>query len=177
MSADRIRLADPPPAHCSGCFQQKPHMRHVDFEAAWDGPALPALEGAVGVVAHHIDELILCEECLTTGARLIGLQDVTALIKARARLEETRDELLGKVAALEEHNYHLRSALTSGGEVQRVMRPKPIPPSPAALPLTEPGEQQRRAASSPRSAPKPKRKPEKRQSAAAKAAAHEGGQK
>jgi hypothetical protein len=61
MAADRIHLADPAPPHCSGCFQQKPQERHVDFGAAYDGPVVPALEGTVGVVGHVIEDLILCE--------------------------------------------------------------------------------------------------------------------
>ena len=175
MAADRIHIVHPAPPHCSSCYQQKPDQRHVDFEAAWDGPVLPALDGAVGVIGHSIDDLILCEDCIRIAAGLIGYQDVTDLIKARARLEETRDTLLGKVAALEEHNQHLRQAVTSGQQVERAMRPPALMPQPAASAVTY-------GAGSPQNAPKPPRAPRqakpkppaRRQSAAAKAAAADG---
>lgn len=98
----RIHLVDPAPAYCAACYQPKPDVRHVDFGASTDGAALPpALQNTVGVVAHTIDEVVICEVCITQAAALIGLgdvkkhQDALAVSEARndqlhAQLEETR---------------------------------------------------------------------------------------
>ena len=119
MAADRIALAEPAPPHCSGCFQQKPQQRHVDFGAAYDGPTVPALEGAVGVVGHNIEDLILCEDCLATAAALIGLADAGALIAERDQLEAANRELRAQKAGLEDYNAKLQDALAAKAEVDR----------------------------------------------------------
>jgi hypothetical protein len=81
MAPERIHIAEPPPPRCSGCFAPPTaeKLPFVDLGAAWDGPSIPALEGTVGVIAHHIDDLILCSECVRNAARLLGLDDVTKL--------------------------------------------------------------------------------------------------
>lgn len=107
MSADRIRVAEPAPPHCSSCFQQKPDVRHIDFGASWDGPMLKALDGAVGVVGHSIDELIICSDCLRIAAGLIGLVDagqleaMASLELANAQLHQRTEQLEAHVASLE----------------------------------------------------------------------------
>lgn len=64
-----MKLRDTPPTYCSGCFCQDVEKVHVDFEAYWDGPVLDT-EGSIKV---PIDDLVLCEDCLTAGAMLIGM--------------------------------------------------------------------------------------------------------
>lgn len=67
--AAQIRIAEVPPAMCSGCFNQQPDKIHIDFGASWDGPVL---QGAHPV---SIDELILCERCVRIAAKLLHLTD------------------------------------------------------------------------------------------------------
>jgi hypothetical protein len=90
-----VKLTDTP-AYCASCYAQKPAQRHVDLEAAYDGPVL---EGSVRVA---IDDLVLCEECLTEAANLIGLvnpDETTAeLDRARERLAQQDERLLAQSA-------------------------------------------------------------------------------
>lgn len=80
------------PAYCASCYAQKPEQRHVDLDAAYDGPVL---EGSVRVA---IDDLILCEECLTQAAGLIGLvnpgDQAAELERFRAQVAEQDERLL-----------------------------------------------------------------------------------
>lgn len=55
------------PTHCSSCFGQDTKARHVDFDAAWDGPVFN--EDGLKV---PIDDLILCEHCIAEAARILG---------------------------------------------------------------------------------------------------------
>jgi hypothetical protein len=117
MDAAQIRLAQPAPPHCSACFGAKPNMRHVDFGAAWDGPMLPALEGAIGVVAHSIDDLVICEECLRTGGKIVGLTDNSELEAANAQLEAANAQLHARIEQYEREQKaveSLRAALNEG---------------------------------------------------------------
>lgn len=126
MAADRIRLAEPAPPHCSGCFQQKPQQPHVDFGAAYDGPTVPALENTVGVVGHTIDDLILCEDCLRTAAGLIGLCDPGAVVAERDQLEASLGELHLRIRGLEDYNAKLQQAVAAKPDADReAMREAP----------------------------------------------------
>lgn len=77
------------PAYCSACFSQNPQLRHVDFDAAWDGPVLDHESG----IKQVIDDLILCEECIGAAARLLGYvpasDDKMAAENQRLRTELT----------------------------------------------------------------------------------------
>ena len=90
------RLAGVAPVHCSSCFQQDPSRRHVDFEASYDGPVFA--EGAAKVA---IDDLIICEECLRNGARLLGLVDPDGTAQERDRLLATNQRLADQITTLE----------------------------------------------------------------------------
>ena len=69
--ANEIRAAGTP-TYCSGCFGQQTGLRHVDFDAASDRGY--GDDASIGV---SMDDLILCENCVREGARLIGMMDVT----------------------------------------------------------------------------------------------------
>ena len=111
MAADRIKLAEPAPSHCSSCFSAKPKMRHVDFGAFYDGPVI-----GEGVVQHVIDDLIVCEQCLTIAARLLGLGDVGAVEAELHRAEEENDRLLAEKGQLREYSENLKAALLNRPE-------------------------------------------------------------
>ncbi len=66
-----MRLAERTPPFCAGCYGQYPALRHVDYESAWDGPMLNAEDG----IRMTVDELVMCEECIKAGARLVGMSD------------------------------------------------------------------------------------------------------
>jgi hypothetical protein len=106
VAADRIRIAEPSPAHCSSCFSAKPTQAHVDFGAAWDGPVI-----GEGVTMHVIDDLIICSDCLVRAGTLIGLGDVTAITAELRRAEEENDRLMESLAALRSHVQALEEVL------------------------------------------------------------------
>lgn len=122
----RIHIADPPPPHCSACYQAVPEKRHVDFGASTDGPVLelaggqvlhtasplPRLADAKGVVGHVVDEILICETCVEEAAKLIGLQDAE---KLGARLEEA----LAANDRLHEQLAGTRSGVTDALELVR----------------------------------------------------------
>jgi hypothetical protein len=102
MDPAKIRLAEPAPPYCAACFQAKPKSTHVDFGASYDGPMLPALKGAVGVIGQSIDDLVICEDCIQHAAALVGLGDVADLEGKLQAKEDAIDRLHDRIAALEE---------------------------------------------------------------------------
>lgn len=144
MEPGHVRLAEPAPPYCSACFQQKPHMRHVDMGAAWDGPVVPALEGAIGVVGHTIDDLILCEDCLTLAGNLVGLSRNDELQAANVQLEAANSELHAKLALIETQQAaieKLRESLGPAGVT--IVESEDVPPGWVGLgspsPVIKPG--------------------------------------
>jgi hypothetical protein len=95
--AAKIRLADTPPAACSSCFGQYPDRRHVDFGASWDGPFLTGQ--VTGATTVSIDDLVICDGCLTIAARELGLVEPgemkQALMDAAAAQETLAERLYG----------------------------------------------------------------------------------
>jgi hypothetical protein len=109
VAADRIRLAETNPAHCSACFQGKPQSRHIDFGAAWDGPVIPG----EGVVQHVIDDLIICEACLRDAGRQLGLGDVDKVTEELRNAERENDRLMENVRGLKAYAANLENARDS----------------------------------------------------------------
>jgi hypothetical protein len=103
------RLAETPPTHCSSCFGQYPERRHVDFQAAWDGPVIHdgvmTDDGVTNRIPVSIDELVICEECLTHGAKLLGLkegQENKRLLDSLAVLAAELEQAKSYIATLEQ---------------------------------------------------------------------------
>lgn len=119
FEASRIRPAQPPPAYCSACFGQYPDRRHVDFGASYDGPVL---ENVAGGVPASIDDLVICEECLATAAKLIGHGDTTekdAQIETQAaQMQELTERLAGAMAYCNK----LETAIAAKPKVERKPR-------------------------------------------------------
>jgi hypothetical protein len=126
-SVQKIRLAEVPPVRCSSCFGQYTERTHVDFGAAWNGPAFPD-DGSTGVVGGKvmtIDDLVICEDCLKIAAGLIGFEDPGDTRRHVAEAEQAAEELrerlhgaLAYVAKLEEAaeaRGTLEQRLTGGG--------------------------------------------------------------
>lgn len=122
-----MRVSNTAPPYCASCFQQKPEETFVDFEAAWDGPTQKVgPEGNTITVA--IDDLIICEKCLTVAARLIGLGHVEDL--------KEENESLGKlVETLNEENARkdraIRKMTEAQGELQGLELSSGRGPAPA----------------------------------------------
>lgn len=75
-------------AHCASCYGQYEKRKLVDFDAAYDGPVLDD-------DAHRvtIDDLVVCEECLGSAARLLGWTPSTAADQENASLVAENDQL------------------------------------------------------------------------------------
>jgi hypothetical protein len=87
---NEIRLTGKP-IHCSACFNSQ-DIEHIDFDAACDRGY-----GGDAVVKVSMDDLILCANCVKTGARLIGMTDEAELLAENERLKEridTKDKAL-----------------------------------------------------------------------------------
>lgn len=91
-----MKIANPNPAYCAACFSQKLGMRHIDFEAYFDGPVIDEANG----MKQCIDDLVICEECIETAATKIGMvRDA----EAQETIEKLRAEI-GQLRALRARN-------------------------------------------------------------------------
>lgn len=113
-----MKLAETPPAACSGCFQAKPEMRHVDFDVAWDGPTVSdGVMGQDGEVLHtlhaSIDDLVLCEDCLRDAGRLVGLTNPEQLAAELEQLQASNQVLVEKYRGLEEYAARMEAAVAA----------------------------------------------------------------
>jgi hypothetical protein len=120
-----VKLTETPPVRCSACFGQYVERRHVDFEAAWEGPTFKeGVAGEDGEVRNSIlvsvDDLILCEDCLRAAAALIGLKDPDEVAEYAEGLEKRVDELLEQVRGHELHSKNLEAAVASKRELAEV---------------------------------------------------------
>lgn len=126
-----MRLADPIPSHCSACFQQFPGVRHVDFEVAYDGPVIP------GSPPVAIDDLIVCEPCLTSAGRVLGLVRDDEVVARAEQAEADRDLANTRVSGLEDFVAKLQEALDAKPQPEVVETTvevvKPDPATEAAL--------------------------------------------
>src|SRR4051794_14453564 len=98
--AAKIRLAETAPAACASCGQRNPDARHVDFGAAGDYGMAPAPGNIAGAKLVSIDDLIVCERCLTDAASVLGLEDVSAQRSEAERLERTCEAAEAQFAAV-----------------------------------------------------------------------------
>lgn len=143
--AARIHIAKPSPPYCAACYQAKPGETHVDFGAATDGPMLAPLEGAVGVIGHSVDDIVICSTCIAEAARLVGLENA-------AELREQLDAANATNDTLHERLDSQRSGVTDALElVKRAAHGETTPPSPnSSLPIlpapARKGRPKRRAA-------------------------------
>jgi hypothetical protein len=117
------RLAEGAPPWCASCYQQNLEQRHVDFDAAYDGPVL---EGVDAAVKPQIDDLVVCESCLAEAARLLGWETVdTSRERERDRLTIQRVE--AEKTAIVEYARKLEETISKGRESGRVPQAKGRP--------------------------------------------------
>jgi hypothetical protein len=109
--ANEIREASKP-IYCSACFNSQ-DLRHVDFDAACDRGY--ANDEAVQVT---MDDLILCENCVREGARLLGMTDEQEL---HDKVEDLEAKLDATAKALRQARNYADTLEHAIGE-----RPDPI---------------------------------------------------
>lgn len=72
--ASRVRLSDPNPGHCAGCFcASGPDVRFVDFDGVQLDRGAFVNPISMGVL-DSIDELHLCEACIRNAAETLDLK-------------------------------------------------------------------------------------------------------
>lgn len=108
-----MRIADPRPVACSVCLQppmiSDPQPRYVDFEVAWDGPVLTHAGDDIRAETYtptSIDDLYICESCLKSAAKLIGMEDAE---EVRARIAELEDTVTEKDTEITEKDKAIAS--------------------------------------------------------------------
>lgn len=122
-----MKIANPNPPLCSGCYAQKPNAVHVDFEAAWDGPNFKdGVMGENGEVSNgipvSIDDLVLCADCLKAAHALLPAdEDEQAEVE---RLAVRVAELEGEAVGREEYVGKLEAAFESKQDRQRAKAPR-----------------------------------------------------
>ena len=85
---------------CSVCLQPpmafNPRPEFVDFESAYDGPVIddPNADG----VHVYVDKIVVCEHCVKTAARLLGLDNVERHVAEKEALVERTVELEHEIA-------------------------------------------------------------------------------
>ena len=96
-----MRLAgNDAPMVCSVCLQPpmafNPRPEFVDFESAYDGPVIddPNADG----VHVYVDKIVVCEHCVKTAARLLGLDNVERHVAEKEALVERTVELEHEIA-------------------------------------------------------------------------------
>lgn len=86
----RLAGADKP-IRCSVCFQppmvREPQPEYVDFEAVYEGPVVTDPQSEV---TPYLDKIVICEDCVREGARLLGMDHVE---RYQAELEAAREQL------------------------------------------------------------------------------------
>lgn len=90
------RLADTRPPYCAACFQRPADLRCVDFEAAFDGPVVAGTPEPI-----PIDDLIICERCLSEAFAILdpqGLKQTVAELEQVVR--DQADEIHAKDKAV-----------------------------------------------------------------------------
>jgi hypothetical protein len=113
-----MRLAEPAPAACSACHLSQPNLRHVDFQAAYDGPMFPGgVAGADGEITDavpvSIDDLIICERCLCAAAAHVGLSDPGEMLAELEQLHAANQTIAEKVRGLEQYIGRLEAAIAA----------------------------------------------------------------
>jgi hypothetical protein len=83
------------PVVCSVCLQPpmafNPRPEFVNFESAFDGPVIDDPNAADNKV--YIDKIVICEDCVKQGARLLGLDNIERYESENAALNEHITEL------------------------------------------------------------------------------------
>lgn len=82
------------PTVCAVCLQPPmafdPRPEYVDFGSAYDGPVIDDPNAPSEQV--YIDKIVICEDCVKQGARLLGLDNVE---RYQQELEALGEQILG----------------------------------------------------------------------------------
>lgn len=120
--ANEIRAAHLP-MYCSACGCQDGSLRHVDFDAACDRGY-----GAESAQQVSMDDLILCETCLRSGAALVGMIDDAEPVAKIGQLKQRLAEEKLRADKAVAYAQRMEEALAARPEPVKVSRPRGRPP-------------------------------------------------
>ena len=84
------------PTICSVCrqppsaYQHEDRPGYVDMESAYDGPVVKVSDTMPGV---YVENIVICEVCIRSAARMIGMTDEKGTSDFVAALEADNDQL------------------------------------------------------------------------------------
>lgn len=121
------KLASRTPVACAGCYGQYPERAHVDFRSAIEGRQVDPTNPR----SPHVDWVVLCENCISAGFRLLPEQrDRTDQLQRRiAQLEERCEQVENFASTLEDALARRPDA--DAPREPRESRPRPGRPSTA----------------------------------------------
>jgi hypothetical protein len=124
--AAKIHLTDRPPVACASCNGQYPDRRHVDFSAGYEGMTLPpeAQAHIAGAKHVHVDDLIICEECLTSAAAALGLGDTSIAEGERDDAVEAAVEMSERLRGAVAYIKTLENAASQRETLEEALKPK-----------------------------------------------------
>jgi hypothetical protein len=120
--ANEVRAANMP-IYCSACFGQNSDARHIDFDAACDRGYGDRDDG----LKVSMDDLILCEDCVKSGAVLLGMMDTEAFQARLASLEHRLEEEKRRADKATEYADRMEQALSHRPQELKVQRPRGRP--------------------------------------------------
>jgi hypothetical protein len=115
---NEVSLGATPP-YCSACFGFDGDTRHVDFDAASDR--------GYGENGVSMDNLILCETCLRSGAGLVGMVDATQQADRIATLEKRLADEQKRADQAVAYANRMEQAIAARPEPITVSRPRGRP--------------------------------------------------
>jgi hypothetical protein len=108
------------PVQCSGCFNQDPTARHIDFDAAIDR----GWYGQDPATKIAMDDLVLCEGCIGTAARLLNWMPTEEFQNRLATLENRIEEEKKRADKAEDYAQRMEDALKHRPQQLTVSKPR-----------------------------------------------------
>jgi hypothetical protein len=105
--------------YCAACHGQYLERDHVDFEAYYDGPVI---EGTDHGYVMTVDDLIICDKCLSDAGKLVGLFPAEELKKENKELGLALENAEDDFKKLEEFCSDLERTLANLTD-QKIKRP------------------------------------------------------
>lgn len=137
-----MKLADSPISFCVSCHSlytgtetetdsdgnevEKKKVRYIDFEAFYDGPVI-ANNAYAGGMHVQVTDLIICENCLISAGKLIGLvsaEDIIEENKELGILVEQKNEQIEDQQTIISDQSHTIQTLSKGTIKKPSRRPR-----------------------------------------------------
>lgn len=92
-----MKLDDGKLIHCASCNRQDLDLRHIDFEAYYDGPMVDE-----ETYRYQVTDLIICENCLKEASHILGYVQADDIKQENAELGEALEARVAEIEKLHE---------------------------------------------------------------------------